>query len=111
MFEIGAHLDCVNTARKVSRKEQQAQQSERFKVLVGSKQPLKKRIIQKGAGESTGAWLRVIPNGKNNTGLSPYEFRDGLAVRYGKALLNLPASCDGCGARFSAEHGMNWPTV
>ena len=35
MFEIGARLDCVNTARKVSRKEQQAQQSERFKVLVG----------------------------------------------------------------------------
>ena len=29
--------------------------------------------------------------------------------RYDKPLLNLPVSCDGCGPRFSVEHGLNCP--
>ena len=44
-IDISGHAHCVNTARKVSYKQQQTQQSEHFKDLVGSTQPLKKQNI------------------------------------------------------------------
>ena len=41
---------------------------------------------------------------KNNFDLTPKEFRDALAIRYRKLLLNVPAFCDGCGAPSTLDH-------
>ena len=59
--------------------------------------------VSKRAGE-TGAWLTVIPQMINGTDLSHHEFRDHLALRYGKTPANLPALCDGCGGRMNITH-------
>ena len=39
--------------------------------------------------------------------MSPQEFRDALALRYRKPLLDLPPFCDGCGAPFTVEHSLD----
>ena len=39
--------------------------------------------------------------------MSAQEFRDALALRYRKPLLNLPPVCDGCGSLFSVEHALD----
>ena len=49
----------------------------------------------------------MLPCPKNDSVLSPREFRNGLANRYQKPLLQMPGTCDGCGALFSLEHGLN----
>ena len=49
----------------------------------------------------------MLPCLKNDSVLSPREFRDRLAIRYQKPLLQMPGICDGCGARFSLDHGLN----
>ena len=36
--------------------------------------------------------------------MTAQEFRDALAVRYKKPLLNIPLSCDGCGSPSSLDH-------
>ena len=65
------------------------------------------RALNRAKDFSTGPWLSSFPSVKNDTVLSPQEFRNGLAMRYNKPLLNLPGSCDGCGAAFSLDHGLN----
>ena len=38
--------------------------------------------------------------------LTAQEFRDALALRYQKPLLNVPSNCDGCGSPFSLDHAL-----
>lgn len=52
-------------------------------------------------------WLTVIPTSRDNFDLSPNEFRDAIAVRYGKEPSGLPELCDGCGVEFSLQHGLD----
>ena len=65
--------------------------------------------MRRAADHPIGAWLSVLPSIKNNAVLSPREFRDGLSLRYQKPLIQLPSVCDGCGSRFSVDHGLNCP--
>ena len=48
-------------------------------------------------------WLNV-------TGLSADEWRDNLRLRYNQSLLDMPATCGGCGAKMSVEHGLSCKT-
>ena len=38
--------------------------------------------------------------------LTAQEFRDTLALRYWKPLLNVPSNCDGCGSPFLLDHAL-----
>ena len=40
----------------------------------------------------------------DNFNLSAQEFRDANCLQYMKPLLNLPPTCDGCGASFTTIH-------
>ena len=51
-------------------------------------------------------WLTVLPTSQDNFDLTAQEFRDALALRYRKPLLNVPSGCDGCGAPFSLDHAL-----
>ena len=66
-------------------------------------------VVHMAADHPSGAWLSVLPSIKNNAVLSPQEFRDGVSLRYQKPLMKLPSVCDGCGSRFSVDHGLNFP--
>ena len=46
----------------------------------------------------------MLPLQSHHFDLPAQEFRDALALRYHKPLLNFPAFCDGCGSSFSVEH-------
>ena len=69
----------------------------------------KQRIVRRAADHSIGAWLSVFPCAKQKAVLSPREFRDGLCMRYQLPLQHLHDRCDGCGAHFSLDHGLNCP--
>ena len=55
-----------------------------------------------------GAWLSVVPHCLNGTELSWDEFRDNLCLRYGLMPQGIPATCDGCGKKFSIEHALSY---
>ena len=51
-------------------------------------------------------WLTVLPTSQDHFDLTAQEFRNALALRYRKPLLNVPSGCDGCGALFSLDHAL-----
>ena len=56
--------------------------------------------------QSTGSWLSITPSRVNGLDLSKGEFRDGVSMRYGLDILDLPQKCDGCGVKFSKSHAL-----
>ena len=56
--------------------------------------------------QSTGAWLSLTPSAINGLTLSSGEFRDGIALRYGLDITDLPKKCDGCDAKFTKLHAL-----
>jgi len=49
-------------------------------------------------------WLTMLPVSQDHYDLTAQEFCDALALHYWKPLLNVPCSCDDCGAPFSLDH-------
>ena len=108
-MDMYIHQHSVTKARmehKVSRKQESAAT---LNAVIQTFQESKQRIVRRAADHPIGAWLSVLPSIKNNAVLSPREFRDGLSLRYQKPLIQLPSVCDGCGSRFSVDHGLNCP--
>ena len=56
-----------------------------------------------------GAWLSAVSHCLNGTELTREEFRDNLCLRYGLMPQDIPATCDGCGKKFSIEHALSCP--
>jgi len=57
--------------------------------------------------KETGSWLSAIPTFVNGLSLSKGEFRDGLRLRYGLKIDDLPKVCDGCNAKFTVNHALS----
>ena len=61
------------------------------------------RIVE---GHASG-WLTVLPLRQESYDMSATQFRDQLAIRYGRQPNSLPFHCDGCGALFTLQHGLD----
>ena len=56
-----------------------------------------------------GAWLISVPHRLNGTELYRKKLRDNLRLRYELMPQDIPATCDGCGKKFSIEHAVSCP--
>ena len=56
-----------------------------------------------------GSWLSAVPHRLNGTELSREKFRDNLRLGYGLMPQDIPATCDGCGKKFSIKHALSLP--
>ena len=54
-----------------------------------------------------GALLSAVPHRLNNTELSREEFRDNICLRSWLMPQDIPATCDGCGKKFSIENALS----
>ena len=100
-----AHLRCVRAAGSAARAER-ANKGKEFLEETSSRggRKAKKRIDRL---EKSGSWLSCIPDRFSGNALTCLEFRDNLCLRYGLKITDLPSKCDGCGNRFSVEHGLS----
>ena len=81
--------------------------NEKFNALLPQLDPLQQRAVLRAKEFNLSGWLSVIPLERDQFDLSPQEFCDALALRYRKPMLNLPGNCDGCGATFTVDHGLD----
>ena len=101
------HRACVRKARK----------SARCSKMIGELSELYKRQEQAGCQDKhclcmatrNGAWLSAVPHCLNGTELSREEFWDNPRLRYGLMPQDIPATCNGCGKKFSIEHALSCP--
>ena len=54
-------------------------------------------------------WLSIIPQDSNFFAVNADEFRDALALRYGKIPPDMPSHCDADGELFDLNHALNCP--
>ncbi len=59
---------------------------------------------------AAGAWLLVLPNQLNGTGLLADEWRDNVHLRYNRSPLDMPTACDGCGTKMTIKHALSCKT-
>ena len=79
---------------------------EKFADVLHQCNNTQSRSISK-AMESLSSWLTALPVAKDHFNLSANEFCNGLALRYGKPLLQFSPPCDRCGAQFSVSHALD----
>ena len=65
------------------------------------------RQLQRITKFKCSSWLTVNPSEDEYFSLTPDEFRDSMACRYGKIPKALQPWCDGCGERFDVNHALN----
>ena len=70
---------------------------------------IEKRSLLRKFDQKCSGWLSVIPTYENQFDLSPDEFRDSLALRYGRSSAHLPEICDADGEQFDVNHALNCP--
>ena len=76
-------------------------------ALVESFDDSRKRSLVRKLNQKCSAWLSVIPSKSNHFDLSPDEFRDAIALRYGRTPSNLPRLCDADSEEFDVNHALN----
>ena len=106
-FELDAHVATVSLARDHHRVSLNEYFSCKFDALLPQLDPLQQRSVLRAKEFNLSGWLSVLPLERDQFDLSPQEFRDALALRYRKLLLNLPGNCDGCGATFTTDHALD----
>ena len=98
-IDPGAHRMCTTKAGLTARRDRfQNEQSSRDK-------PAKARGDERNC--AAGTWLSVFPNRLNGNGLSANKWRDNVRLRYNHSPLDMPAACDGCGAKMTVEHALS----
>jgi hypothetical protein len=102
-FNFEDHINCIYASKQAYYNKLSEDHNQIFISIINELDEQQRRTTR----ECVSAWLQVLPIVKENFDLSAREFRDGLAIRYGKPLLQLPPSCDGCGSDFSITHALD----
>lgn len=97
-------LQSVRKETKVDKENATKVESNRIIQLLPETQ---RRPISRIISGNASQWLTVIPTAADHLDLSPDQFRDALSIRYGRALRNLPAKCDGCESNMDLNHALN----
>ena len=85
-------------------KQERAEQ--KFADVLHQCNNIQSRSILK-AKESLSSWLTALRVAKDHFNLSANEFHDGLALRYGKPLIQLSPLCNGYGAQIPVSHALD----
>ena len=103
-FDLGAHRTCASEAGQAARKSRLIDE-QLFLDRRGRDNPSVVRRDKRNC--AAGAWLSVFPNQLNGTGLLADKWRDNVCLRYNHSPLDMPAACDGCGAKMTVEHALS----
>ena len=106
MAEHAAHCRAVMSNTVKWKEDAQLQLSSHLLEELPALQRCTLHHIMKGGASG---WLTVLPLCEEDYNLLDTQFYDQLAIRCHHEPIGLPAQCDGCGAPFSLQHGLDCP--
>ena len=105
-FRMADYSACLREGRTAVRRRGQRRAEEALTAALEG--PLVQRALQLRRATKTGAWLAVHPSTVNGTEMGTQEWRDALFLRYGPEPPDLPIYCNGCHAKFSISHTLDF---
>ncbi len=106
-FDLGTHRQCAIAAGQAAQKDRLQNEQIFFDHCGRDKPSVARRDKQNCAA---GAWLLVLPNRLNGTGLLADKWRDNVCLQYNHSPLDMPTACDGCGTKMTVEHALSCKT-
>jgi hypothetical protein len=106
-FSVHEHRETIAESHAKLHAEQKQNNQVKLEAALEPLDAVKRRRIMRAVDGKTSNWLTVMPIARHQFDLSAVEFRDALAIRYGRPLLRMPAVCDGCGAPFDLVHALD----
>ena len=106
-FDMTEFIDYYDKVVKEISKEKDEDIQRMFDNIITEIDLIQQRAVLRAMEEKISSWLNVIPVAKHNFDLTAQEFRDSLAIRYKKPLLEVPPNCDGCNALFDLSHALS----
>ena len=106
-FSVADHHDVFMRASNDRRVNQGAFDKECVNRVLRSFDDMTVRTIEQSINGKISNWLNVVPVLRNGFVLSEREFRDAIALRYRRPLIELPALCDGCDAPTDVNHALS----
>ena len=107
-LDLQVHLfSCKEVTKLKEANEQQLR--EETEILLEKFPKDRQRTIKRKLDNKCSGWLTVLPREDTFFELSADEFRDALALRYGRTPCHLPAFCDADGEVFDVNHALNCP--
>ena len=104
-FDLEAYIAEGNAARKHFRNMRVADADADIDARIAKAPKLVARRL--GRSKDCGGWLSLLPRSLHGTALDPDSLRDSIRIRYGIKPSDLPAKCDGCGAKYDVAHALS----
>uniref|UniRef100_A0A8D8RP38 Reverse transcriptase domain-containing protein n=1 Tax=Cacopsylla melanoneura TaxID=428564 RepID=A0A8D8RP38_9HEMI len=105
-LDIDEHNRNVKNVLNEAQHARHLEEKQRGETIIASLPEKQRRVMKRIVEGNASQWLTVIPTSSDNYDLSPTQFRDALALRYGNEI-DLPEKCDGCEERMSVCHALN----
>jgi hypothetical protein len=86
--------------------EKEAELEQQYKVLCSKVNSRTKRAMMLAREKGASSWLNALPLKALSYTLNKQEFRDGIAMRYGWAIHDIPTLC-ACGSKNSVSHTLD----
>ena len=106
-LDVSGHIEHAKTFWKNSKANREACSEIKSESIMDELPVQQKRVLDRVLEGKMSGWLSVLPIAQDGFDLSAQQFRDQLALRYGKEPLNLPSTCDGCDHVFSLQHAID----
>ena len=105
-FRTADHTTCLRDGRAAVRRQNVAKAVASLETTIARAPAVVTRRLRRAT--KTGAWLTVQPLTVNGTELEEKEWRDADFLRYSLEPPDLPKHCNGCNARFSVFHALDF---
>ena len=107
MFSVADHSEVFVQACNERRIRQRVIDMDCLDRVLGSLDELKVRAVRRAIDGKCSNWLNVTPVSRFGFTLSEREFRDAIALRYRRPVVDMPSHCDGCDMPTTVSHALS----